>query len=284
MAVVDGCSRSGSLMASRDLAFAVIGESAMLTALAVPSFLLLPGLLFLLGAAIVRIFNWKAPDDSVAAGLLNPKQTEFWAVGITLSIVGFVLITAFGRADFFVAYRFEDIALVWMAALLLGAATYSGLVWVLKRLAAAQALRLAAELAATTFNEQDPPVAVLQKMGLKNMQLTLRAVNLSLRTAKIQNDDETQTAYVLEEDRQSAWVVPGIVVSIAEQATASRYAVNAANNANDPASLAAALAAASKTDIAADWTRGKFSGSRHVPLAAIKQRLGMQSVVDVQEE
>ena len=280
-AVVDGCQRTGSLTASRDLAFAVIGESAMLTALAVPSFLLLPGLLFLLGAAFVRMFGWKAPDDTPAATILAPKQTEFWAVGITLSIAGFLVISKLVRPDFFVAYRFEDIAWVWMLALALGGIVYFAIVFLARRQAAAEARRIQAELEANTFNTLDPPVAVLQKMGLKKLNLTLPAVTLSLRAARIQNDNATQTAYVLEEDAKLAWVVPRIVVSIGKQATSSRDAVNAANDGNDPAALALAISVAGKAEIAADWTQGKFSGARRVPLAAIENRLGVQSIVDV---
>ena len=284
-AVVDGCKRSGSLTAGRDLAFAVIGESAVLTALAVPSFLLLPGLLFLLGAAIVRIFNWKAPDDTVASGMLEPKKTEFWAVGVTLSILGFLLISRFVRQDFFVAYRFEDIAWVWFLALLAGASSYFVVVLLLRVQAEREARRRAAALAATTFDTLDAPVTVLQKMGRKGLPLTLQAVILSLRIARIQNDDETQTAYVLEEDGKSAWVVPQIVVTIAENAEdPRRAAVNAANDRNDPAALAAAIMAAAGAGVAADWTRGKFGGARSVPVAAIKARLATQSIVEVQEQ
>lgn len=161
--------RSAELQAFHTVQVGVLGESDILTLLAVPSFFLLPGFLLLSAAAFVLktggVEDW-IPSD--------PKTTDFWIVGITFSLLASVVLSEAGMRYLALGYGVADLARVWFASVFLGAGGAGLALWIRKlRVAKAQrdqkarereAERARQEQAAKMPSRDDDVVATLRKM------------------------------------------------------------------------------------------------------------------------
>lgn len=269
-ATVDGCERNGSLLAHRDLGFAVIGESAILTALAIPSFLLVPGFLCLLVPAIFWRLNLRPPGQEGQNDFpLSPKSPEFWTVGITLSILGFGLASQLtGRSDLFVAYRFEDVVWTWMASLAVGTLVYLAYVWWRRRVEAKRKQEEAERLRLFEFTDEDKdklPIDILEKLGRRGESLETMEVEVDLDKAGIGSGKVT--AYVLARTDSGTWISPRIELDTDDLDETTDEAITAAYEANnkkgDAEQLARALNKAGSTNALAIWS--KPEGQPHLP-------------------
>lgn len=249
-ATVDGCERNGSLVAHRNLGFAVIGESAILTALAIPSFLLVPGFLFLLAPSIFWRFKLRPPGkEDMEDFPLKPMSPEFWTVSVTVSIVGFLLASLLtGRSDMFVAYRFEDVVWTWMASLIVGTLAYLGyVVW-----------RRRAE-----FTYEDKPIDILEKLGRKGTSLNTMMVEVDLEKAKIGSGKTT--AYVLACSDAHTWISPRIELRTENLDEETLKPIKTAFDTLNAGELASALKMTGDPKAIAIWGQSKLLGPRRVP-------------------
>jgi hypothetical protein len=124
---VNGCKRVVTLVAHKDIGFAVLGGESILTAVGIPSFLLVPGFLMLM--AMVLLWKLGLRPRRVAAATafpFPPKEAEFWVLAITLSLLLVLLPSAPGR---FANYRIDNVAHTWLGSL--AAAAFAYLLFVL---------------------------------------------------------------------------------------------------------------------------------------------------------
>lgn len=266
---VDGCERNGSLVAHRDLGFAVIGESAILTALAIPSFLLVPGFLCLLVPSIFWRFNLRpSGKESLDDFPLKPTSPEFWTVGVTLSILGYWLAPLLtGRSDMFITYRFEDVVWTWMASLLVGTLAYLGYVlWVLWRRRVEAARKRLFEF--TDEDKNRTPIDILEKLGRIGISLKTMEVEVDLEKAGIGSGKTN--AYVLKRSDTGTWIAPRIELRIDDLDDTSNKTINTACDALDAGKLARALKIAGNPDAIALWEQSKLVGPRRVLNDCIK--------------
>lgn len=135
----------------------VFAESALLTAVGVPTFLLLPGFLLVAGfALLVRQFS-AAPLGKEWDPLLGLKEPGFWISAVTVSILAAVAYRPVTRLagwprDYLRGYGIKDIVAVWAASLLLAALVFTARECVVR----SRRARIPAE--------GDDPLVVLRKL------------------------------------------------------------------------------------------------------------------------
>lgn len=166
------------LSASREIQVGVLGESELLNLLGVPSLLLLPGFLFLITWRILGSLR----GTPLAGGFeLKPKEAEFWAVAIALSL-GFAflyplvteLVLPEGQRDYLVAYGLRDLVFVYSAAIVLGMFGYG--CW--RLIATLQAAYKARQLSRSVPLAGDSAIAILAKLALARGEIELPIVHL----------------------------------------------------------------------------------------------------------
>jgi hypothetical protein len=185
-----------SLMVDKEANVGVFFESELLKALGVPSFLLLPGCLFLftmqllltLGVFGVNRYS-KVPDVPVTA-------PGFWIIAVTFSgLFAWVYSMATGT-DYLVRYGVRDLQNVWLWSIVLGAAIYT--------LIALVTLRWRKQ---RVPNTSDGQLTTLEKMGRRGLGIQTVRVNF-----RMDNVDLTASLIERIEDGQTlVWVAPLIV-------------------------------------------------------------------------
>ncbi len=161
-----------ALSVSQAVEVGVLGESDLLNLLGVPSLLLLPGFLFLITLRLLQV-SLVAPVEGAA---LKPKEADFWAVAIALSIAFAFLypwateqLVPEGRRDYLIAYGLRDLVYVYAAAIILGCLVF--FVW--RILLWCASLYRAAQLRRCLPQAGDDPAAILQKLVLAKSDFTL---------------------------------------------------------------------------------------------------------------
>jgi hypothetical protein len=154
-----------TLVTFQDIEAAVLGESIMLAALGIPSFLVLPGFLIMTVLSFLSgIVGWIQKDGPLD---LLPSKPAFWVIAITLSVLSaWVYPTwtrfVFGRSHNYTAsYDLMDVGIVWFSGIVTGLSIFSAIV--LARFGVRQISAWAR--AHRVFDEKDPPIDVLSKMA-----------------------------------------------------------------------------------------------------------------------
>lgn len=159
-----GETTEGMVTIAAPVDLSVLGLSDALKLVQVPSFLFLPGALFLLTCELI----WQIRNQS-GDFPLSWSKPSFWVGAISLSIVAAFLYPRatswFGSPrEYLTAYTFLDVMLVWFASIILAVPTYgiTAIVrhkWVTARAAAEERARRQREL-----SESDEPLVLLQKL------------------------------------------------------------------------------------------------------------------------
>lgn len=203
---------TGSLAATHEVEIGVLGESEILTAIGVPSFLILPGFLMVMTWGLLwRLLPAKATDFPLKAA-----TPEFWFVAITLSLLTaivypFATIILGAPRNYLDGYTLGDIISIWFASIilagviyLLGAGGYN--LW--------RHLRLWQERRRIP-SSKDTPITVLKKLHQQNLGLELKRVEFTMQ-------GENQRAFLLEnhdESQTRLWIGPAIIVEWLEGAS-----------------------------------------------------------------
>lgn len=117
--------RTASVVKTLTLQASVFGESELLTALGLPSFLFLPGFLVLVAFRLIRAsFGWPKHEHMPWS---EAKSADFALVAITLSIVAalvYPLLTDLigPKRSYLNGYSIKDIVAVWAGAIIVGIA------------------------------------------------------------------------------------------------------------------------------------------------------------------
>ncbi len=195
-----GQMREGNLVASKEIDVEVLGESQLLTLLAIPSLLVLPGFLALVTWQLLSELNSKRHFP------LKANSPQFGLIAITLSIIAFFaypIITGLTgvRRDFLVAYGLRDIVSIW-----LGSIVSAGVLYFLYSLS----VRLYNFYLKPSAN--DRPTTILRK--LKRQHLSAMCTTVML---EVGGEKPKVKAYLLEphkESQEEFWVSPKIIVKL----------------------------------------------------------------------
>ncbi|MCW3094900.1 MAG: hypothetical protein JWL77_518 [Chthonomonadaceae bacterium] len=173
----------------------VLGETGLLTLLAVPSFLVLPGFLFLGTLGLFQRLIGSRRDDEKDADGTWPLKTvrDFWIVAITLSGLAIGLLGPWW--NLLDGYGFNDIVRVWCVAFLLGFLTY---------------ITYYAWEQGITIKPGDAPLTVLEKLGRRHRvsQLWRTFVHVWRRLRRLDPFRSTVLERVTLEDGSTAYVLP----------------------------------------------------------------------------
>jgi hypothetical protein len=160
----DGYAHNKTLTTTSEIEVAVLGESIMLTAMGVPSFLLLPGFLALTTVA----FLWNRIPSKIRRDKFSlvVSSPDFWLVAISLSVASAFLYPQITKGmrqqrDYLNGYGLTDVVYVWMGSIVSGLIIFITLTFCnyLRR----------CRVQAYEFSEADTPIQFLFKLGRRNL-------------------------------------------------------------------------------------------------------------------
>jgi hypothetical protein len=242
---------SGSLVATQEVDVGVLGESEVLTALGVPTFLVLPGFLIIVTLGLL----WRlAPSRHLPQERKFPieaKSAEFWLIAVSLSIVtalAYPAITSMlgERRSYLGGYDLVDVVRVWTASI--ASATLAFLIFV------AFVARKAARREALIPSAGDTPVELLRKLQRQGLKVYRPQVNV-----KIGGQGEPRRAFLLQanDGRSRIWIGPSIGLWGGDQADPDlRRRIDEQldpEGPGTPGALADLLEEARKKKIRVDW-------------------------------
>lgn len=250
-------SRRSTLVAKHDFSVSVLGSSALLEAVKVPSLFMLPGALVVMTIVFLRR-RW-APRVETKLSVFNP---EFWLVAVAISIgaiYGYRWFTAWlGQPrDYMARYGVEDIFRLWLGSLAGGFLIYLLLVGREALWRRFQAYRRSRWLP----TPNDSPVELLRKLARNGMGLELPQI-------RWENDDGAHLAFeLLTLEDGTHWLAPLISLRWGNRNDELRMEVNSAISNNNPLKLADLLETAEKIKVCrVDWESSGPSGLNH-PIA-----------------
>jgi hypothetical protein len=189
------------LIATQAFTVGVIGESEILTAIGVPSFLLLPG--FLIIVSFRMLWTGVSPKQPLD---LEPKSAEFWLMAILLSLGAaflYPLLTGWlGQPrNYIEGYGLRDIVNVWFGSVGLGIALWA--FWV-------GGSELKARLRAQHIpSPDDGPIQILRKLARNHRGISLEQVEIIV-------GNQSQRAFVIAPataGQPDIWVAPLMTVT-----------------------------------------------------------------------
>lgn len=239
-----GMPQSASVVSSQEVAIGVLAESELLTALGVPTFLVLPGFLILTFVGVLRSWGWKlvSPGGNEIKFPPEGKTPEFWFLAVTLSIVAAGLFSLLHQRSYLEGYSLNDVVRVWLesmvAAFLIYGACVGGNRWWIRRLAEQVAPQAG-----------DTPETILQKIAN-------RGETLARPTYQWTHEGQQFLVYGVDKPAPGAatqWVAPAILVrwNTSARPEMQQFVYQAARTDKDPNGLARALAQA-RVEHAAD--------------------------------
>jgi hypothetical protein len=266
-----GLQQKATAIASQEVEVGVFGESEILTALAVPTFLFLPG--FLIITTIGLLWKLGKPESEKDKFPLKGNAPDFYLVSISLSILIFIAypwITGLRGVsrDLTEAYGLEDVVRVWFACVgvgLLVVGVYTGYE------AIARYGRSLYE-----FSTSDDALTFLQKLGRKHMGIRFQKAGIGVPT---KTEDAFVIADVPSQDGKS-WVAPAIVMTWKPDSGEEQKAVAAAINNNDAAEVSRLLSAAGSMLVTLDFQPpGTTKAVRTVDNTTIGTRGPAESII-----
>ena len=201
-----GCAYTATLVTTQDLAVGIFGQSEILTALGIPSLLVLPGVLIMLVVGIM----WKAGVrfGSSTVEFPYPAKTapEFWLFAISLSFAAVLVGYYVFDRPYLTIYRLADLMWLWFLSVLVG-----GLVFL-----TADLFYLVIILRALRWWEgrykpelNDEPRQVLEKLGRLKRGVYLPRLTISATGTPCFRFFAPRRPLP-----DTCWVVPGIVITV----------------------------------------------------------------------
>ena len=192
---------TGDVILTRDVDVDVWGESDLLKAVGIPSFLLLPGFLMV----VTFGFLWRLHKPWRAAGEfpLSGVTPEFWLFGVTLSGLFAVVASFFGVGNYLHHYDITDLAQVWLISIGVGLGAFLGVAavgWWVDR-------SNAEHRRAITPTEGDGVIAVLERLARDKWPVpnTKRVIG--------DGNDQVFELRVDPTDTSRIWVAPQALVT-----------------------------------------------------------------------
>jgi copper(I)-binding protein len=183
------------VLVSKDVDVGVFFESEILKALGVPSFLLLPGCLFLFTMQLLLALGLWGLDRHSKPPDLPVTSPGFWIVAITFSSVFAWIYTRWTGNDYLTRYGARDLRNVWIWSIVIGFLFYSAI-----------ALVTSWQRWQRVPSTKDDEIGTLLKMGRRGAEVYAKQVRFKLQ-------EVTLRAFLIEpiEDGQpKVWVAPAI--------------------------------------------------------------------------
>jgi len=192
-----GTNSHGNLVLSKEVTLGVIGESDILTAVGVPSLLLLPGYLIIVAFAAIGVRKQSQTTFEKWNAIAKPEVlvlavTLCWLMKLLYPWMPF----STGR-DYTELYGLADIIVVWFMSVIIGASAavvirlgimiYEGIAWL---------------MTLKVPTEQDSAWTTLVKLGKRHQPLLLPSLP----------DPAQPSAKLFQIDARSNWVAPEIVI------------------------------------------------------------------------
>jgi hypothetical protein len=196
-----GAVQKRSAVVTQSVDVGVLGESAVLKLLGVPSFLLIPG--FLAVATWGLLWNWgflRSKKDTAKFPFSFDQPVvnlQFWVVAITVSVL---IVLGYSRFNQGIlrAYNLEDLVWLWLLSVfIVGVVGYSAII-------GCRVLWRRWRTPAVT----DTPVQILKKLGRQKLGTLIEQVEVELTQG-----GGARRAFLLQErsaDRETSWVGPPI--------------------------------------------------------------------------
>jgi len=267
--------RRATFLASREVDVGIFGESEILTLLGVPSFFVLPG--FLIVATVALLWSqWGVPNAAgqIPAFPLKLKESDFWLVAVTLSLLGAVVYPVFAGRSYLDGYGMRDIMTVWFSCVGLAIAGFTAVTGVWKAVRRTRAREVALMVPART----DDPLDTLEKLSRRKLPMTLEQVEVTVGA-------KPERGFLLERDLGSTdelWVAPGIILTQLVTATqAHRDQLDELRRKDNGGALAAFLRSADGLgSFDVKWQqRETLKGPRRVLRPSVRQVAGPTSIV-----
>lgn len=239
----------------------VVGESAVLTLLGVPSFLLIPG--FLIVLTIATLWKFRKP---VGAGdfPLEVGKPDFWVIAITISIAVAFIYPHAGGVDYLSGtYGLQDVVWIWVASLVIGSVVY-GIYTGWRSLR--QAWRVPTE------NDSQP--TIVAKVARQRLELQLPRYAFGQGAS-------AYTGFLIQPRQAGAanvWFAPRILVSVKENVADGQKLLKTLEAENNPKRLAKMLHQR-RHDLTFAWEAG--GGPSHAyPRAAADYEAAVEQTPD----
>jgi hypothetical protein len=257
-----GQTQRSTLVASHPIDVSVLGESQILTALGVPSFLVVPGMLMIIFFRL--LWQWGKSSEQQNAFALNSKSPEFFGVAITLSFLVFPFYWLLTGRNYFAGYNLNDITFVWLLSVGLGVVAFgmwTGVPWLWQR----------ARQHWLIPSASDTPVQALSKLGRRKLGTRLERVDFG-------EDGTTYHGFLLQEvqeEQTECWIAPAIELTWKNAERKLQKDARSFIAEEQVAELAELLARGEKNgDLMVRWKRqGAFDRPRRIACQSL-ERLG----------
>lgn len=199
---------TGKSIATHEVEAGILGETAILTVLGIPSFLMLPGFLMIL--ALGMLWKYIRPKKEFPIKIKTP---QFWLCAITLSLITalvYPIITGwFGLSrNLLEGYGLKDVMRIWFASIIFTVAAYFIISGLINTSALFIHLYKKKKIQKYSISKNDTPIEVLKKIGKQKLSVYLECVDVKI-------GEKSQRAYLLEnriKGKQKIWVGPKIVI------------------------------------------------------------------------
>jgi hypothetical protein len=228
--------QSARLVTTQETQIGIAGESAVLTLLGVPSFLLIPGFLVVL---TVGTF-WKVRRPHGAGEFpLEATKPEFWLAAVTLSIAIAFLYPRFGGVDYLSSvYGLRDVIWIWFISLAIGVAVYLAI-----------ALWRGGRHDWLTPSADDDPPTVVKKLARQKLELDRPRYDFGA-------DAAGYSGYlIVPRGAAELWLAPQLTVRVKENVVGAAELLADLNAENEPKRLAKTLDRR-RHDLRFSWERG----------------------------
>lgn len=206
----DDTGQTRNIVAQKEVSVGVLGEATILALLAVPSFLLLPGILILVAWGLLWNLGFlRSKRDEKKFPLEfseQPGKLQFWVAAITISIVVIYVYMRIYR-DLLGTYGLSDIVLIWLLSVaLIGAGGYIVMTLLLRYLKYRR-----------TPQPNDTPAQILKKLRLQGLGVLLERVKV-----KTKNNEQVFLLQPKIEGETTTWVAPSIIIEWSDKANEER--------------------------------------------------------------
>ncbi|GHH67340.1 hypothetical protein GCM10017673_14180 [Streptosporangium violaceochromogenes] len=208
--VENAVTRQVAFVATHGVRYAVLGESSLLTAIGVPSFLVLPGFLALMSYRLVaRRYN----TVEGAISTLDVSAPEFLTLSTTLSVLAIPVFWAvtwlLGDAHTYLGgYGVRDLVAVWMGSVVVGLLSFGfpRLVLLLRE-------------NRRTPRPTDTPRRLLSRLGAAGASVILPRVRVTWGGPGGTQANQFYRVGTRSPSDDRVWLVPGVHYSFAPEAT-----------------------------------------------------------------
>jgi hypothetical protein len=263
----DGQKDERHFVLTKPVTVGVFFESELLKALSVPSFLLLPGCLFIFTMQLMLSLGVMGLKNQSNLPDLTIASPGFWILSVsfsTLFVGAYYLITG---VNCLLSYGLNDMGIVWIVSILFGAGFFLLIGW-----------RYQDWRKEHVVTSADTPPVIINKLAKNGLSLRLPRVKFKLGNQEL-------SGYVIEnigENQTMAWVSPHIAVvwkDSAEAQAQKREFERVMNGNRDPNSLASMLNASANLVTMNFDTAGVVPNPYHLKLDAVTEYLPSDLIV-----